>query len=738
MRTGGSTGSPWAVLVAWSAQHSRLVVFAWCAFGVACASSLLGLRIDTSTESFIRRDTLEWQRYRESTELYGSDEFLTVAIIGAEPFSRDALRRVRALSGELEAIPEVRRVDSLATVPLIRRGAEGDLRLDAALASGVPESSADLRSLATDLRRDLLAPGLLFSSSGRDFALNVHFDQSVEEEPARLVDQVEGVASRYGAIVSGVPAFRSAVNRVLRSELATFVPIVAVLLIAVLFGVFGDVRPALLALSPGVTGSLASLGAMAATDTTLALSTMILPCVLVALGCAYSMHPLAAAASVAGPGRVVAMQAVSRAVGLSGVTTALGFAAIGTVRLGMIQDLARFGTLGVLAVTLATLTLVPAIAAGWVPRDRSSRRVQRVADFGGWLGRVVSGRPGWVVLFWLATLVPASIGVSRIAVSTNVAEWFGRGAPIRDNYETIRKELSGITPVNVVIESRDDQPVTRRDALAAMARMKVFLEEQDSVGRAVSVTDPLRQLGRELNGIETVPASPDVAEQYLLMLEGVEQLEQLITPDRLGANIMVQMRGNESTEIAGVGRVADRWWSEHGPEDYRADFTGVMYQVARSADEITTGLVRGFALALLAVGGVLLAVLRNPRHAFVALVPNVVPLCLIFGAMGFLDIPLDAATVVLGSLALGIAVDDTMHVMLGVREADGPAAVEGTLRAVLPALAISSLAVGAGFIVLGASSFVLVGNLGVLTTGFVVLCLVADVTLLPALISWRP
>ena len=122
------------------------------------------LQVDTSTSSFLDRGDPAWARYQESSRIYGGDEIVVVAVAGDEPFDPEVLRSVVELSARFEELPGVRRVDSLATVPLIRATYEGDLELDAALARGVPESEEGWEHLIGWLRRDRIAQRSLFSN----------------------------------------------------------------------------------------------------------------------------------------------------------------------------------------------------------------------------------------------------------------------------------------------------------------------------------------------------------------------------------------------------------------------------------------------------------------------------------------------------------------------------------------------------------------------------------------------
>ena len=126
--------------------------------------------------------------------------------------------------------------------------------------------------------------------------------------------------------------------------------------------------------------------------------------------------------------------------------------------------------------------------------------------------------------------------------------------------------------------------------------------------------------------------------------------------------------------------------------------------------------MRGLGFALAAISVVLFAIFRWPLLAAVAVVPNVIPLAVVFGSMGLVGVPLDAVTVGLGCMALGIAVDDTIHVVSGYRDGvsaglEPLAAVGRTFKRVLPPLVYTTVAVAGGFAVLGLSEFTVTQNL---------------------------
>lgn len=701
------------------------------------------LRIETTTDSVLNRATPEWALYQRSQALFGGDEFLTVAIEGDTAWDAAALRRVAALTDALEGLPGVRRVDSLASVPVVGTTPDGDLQLDPAL-SDLPADDAALSAAVRErLRVDRIAPASLVSESGRVFALNVLLERGAEDAYAGIFEGIDAALVGSRGWVSGVPTFRLQASETTRAELLFFVPITIALIAVLLFALFRSPRAVVIPLATSGAGTLVLLGLMGSFDTPLTLTTAILPSIILALGCAYVMHLLTAASGLDERGALgEALEGVALPIALSGLTTTIGFVAISLVRIDAIRFVGGYGALGVLAVLVLSLTAAPAALALFpLPPPRPAQRrwvegalCQRLV--------VASARGGrCIILGWTLVLLLLATGLSRMHVETDATSWFPPGHEIRDAYEEIRARLSGISPVNVLIESEGGAPVTEPAALAAIDALTGYLGEQPEVGKALSMADPLRQLHGSFSGdaSQPLPEGRALAEQYLLLLESVEQLEDLVTDDRSAANVLVRADDNGSAHLLGIGAKVDAWWAEHGPPGYRATTTGIMYEFGRATDEVAQGQIRGLLFALLAIAAVLFGIFRRGPLALVALIPNAVPVVMIFGFMGLAGVAVDAGTVLVGSFALGVAVDDTIHVVSAFqgeveRGAGAAEALEAGLRRVLPALLYTTVVVSLGFSVLAASDFSFTRNVGLLTSAVMVICLLADLTLLPALL----
>jgi predicted RND superfamily exporter protein len=351
-------------------------------------------------------------------------------------------------------------------------------------------------------------------------------------------------------------------------------------------------------------------------------------------------------------------------------------------------------------------------------------------------------RPRAILVGWLLAFGIVAIGIGRVRAETDVIVWFPRSDPIRIAYEEIRTRLSGISPMNVVIEAPESRRVTEPEVVAAVDRLTADLESLAEVGRAISIGDPLRQIngGFVDDALDPLPSVGAQIEQYMLLLESKPYIRDLVTADRSAANVIMRVDDNGSTALLDVARSADSFWSEYGIPGFSIRTTGIMYEFARAEDAIVRGQIAGLSIALGAIACILVLIFRAPRVAALALVPNVLPIGMAFGFMGLFAIPLDAGTVIVGSLALGIAVDDTIHLTAGFvrRRAAGESphdAIRSTLRRVLAPLSYTTLVVALGFSVLAVSGFTLTRNLGILTAAVMLLCLVADLLLLPVLLT---
>jgi len=735
----------------------------WLALLVISIPGLLQLSVETSTESVLDKKDPAWAFYQRSQDLFGGDESVVVGLKSSAPFHPDALRAVGELASRFEGAPGVRRVDSISTQPIVLVDSDGTLHLDPASEGFGEDPTLTVDLVGLRALQDRILPRLVLSDTGDVLAVNLLLERNPSTFYEGLLREVKsGMAelapAGHSVWLSGVPVFQYQTSRQTQRELLAFAPLAVLCIGGLIALAFRSFRPAAFLLGSGAVGNALMLSAIGASAIPLSFTMVILPPIVLALAAAYGMHPLTAAAScgASADGRrddnarrqelSESLGGVATPVALSGLTTAIGFLASSVIEIDAVRFVGAFGALGVLAVVALTLTALPACLSLWPlparqPRGFSWLRESMTAR----LTRLATQSRRLTILVWGALAFVAALGLRDVSVDTDATRWFREGTMVRDHYEEIRAQLSGISPMNVVIEVEEASAVgvLAPELLVAIDQLSDYLESLPEVGKSISIADPLRQIHAGFAGAGSrgpgLPGSSALAEQYLLLLESVEQIDDLVTGDRQQANVALRVDNNGSAQLLAVAAAAEAWWREHGPPRTSARATGVMFEFGRAQDAIAWGQATGLAVALACIGVLLFAVFGRVAATAATLAPNLLPLLGIYGFMGFAGIPLDAGTVLVGSLALGIAVDDTVHLAsayYGEVEHSEPAeALRRSIQKVLPALTYTTLIVGLGFFLLAFSQFSFIRNLGVLMAAVMALCFVADIQLLPALMT---
>lgn len=737
---GGAITDRW---IAFGVRRPLRMLALWVLLLLAASGGLAKLRVETSGESILDKTSERWAFYRQSVDLFGNDEVIVAAIEARAPYDPGALALIAEASRTLSASTGVRRVDSISTLPIIEVAADGEVQLEPALDANTQPDARVAIEVRARVSKDRIANRSIVSDDGRVFAINVWPETGIEEHYDQLIERIRGAVAAPGAWVSGVPVFRTETNLRTERELGIFVPATVIVMVVLLFGAFQSARGVVVPLAVSSVSVSLLFGLMGWARVPVSAPTMILPPVLLAIGCAYTMHLLTEANEAQTTELLEhAIRDVSRPIGLSGLTTAIGFASTAIVPIEAVQRVGVLGAAGALIACAATTGFGGAVVSLW-----RNRRVQnpllhwlRERTATSLLDRIRKNT-GPVIATWAIVLLLGVAGALRLKVESDVVVWFPRGNQVRDAYEEIKAHLSGISPLNIVIRARDGSNVTEPEVVQAIDRLSAYLSSLPEVGKVLSVADPLRKLNGGFLGDEAEPLPSDRAtiEQYLLLLESTERLGDVITRDRSAANVLLRVNNNGSRSLLDVAELADAWWRQNGPPSTEARTTGVMFEVARAEDAIALGQIQGLGLDVLTIAAILVLSLRSVRLAVLALVPNVLPIGLMFGLMGTSRIPLDLGTVFVSNLAVGVAVDETIHLISAfarskARGESAEVALRGSMLRVVPALVLTTVVIASGFLVLAGSEFRFTRNLGLLTAGVMVLCVASNATLLPALL----
>jgi predicted RND superfamily exporter protein len=753
------TEHPWVVLAA-----TALVTIAACVPLVALDPLRLAIEIDPSTEPLLPIDDPARESYQRAVKDFGDDEVYVVAMeTESGVFRREALERLRRVNDAIARLPEVRRVQSLADVVAFHWVPEEEWIDVGRFLDEIPEDPARLDALKARALEDPLYRRSLVSADGRTAAINVTFDKMTDREfiDSRLDARIGEVLDAEAAPgvrfhVAGRPHVKDAVYHWMLRDLRLLIPASFALFAVLLFVVFGTRRGVVLPIAMTLLATVWTFGAIAFLGRPLSLLTVLLPPTLITMGTVYGIHALSRyeeeARATADPKEAAlrCLEHLRVPVLVSGFTTIAGWLALMNTNIPAVLEVGAFASLGIAALTLLTLTafhavlaLAPIRAAGTGahgPSERIAERMDRalaaIADF-------TRTRPTPIIAAFALAVAAAASLIPRIEIDTDYLSFFSADAPIRRDFETVDRLLAGAVPLYVTLQGGGTGAFRAPEALRAIERLQTEAEKIPGVSRTHSLADVIRVLNRATEkddpAQERIPdTQPAVAD--LVFLAPKQDISRYANANQSRANVVVRTGAVGTKEVRRVDAALHAAVRAAAlPEGIVAEVTGNPILLAHSADGIASGQPQSVAIATLTCLVIATIGIRSLRIGFVAMTPNVIPVMLFFGMLGAGVAPLSLPTSLIGCVALGITVDDTVHYLARYRDEraagrDPETANRICQRMVGRANVVTSFTLIAGFLVIALSSFATLREFGLLSAATMAMCLAGDLFLLPAIL----
>jgi predicted RND superfamily exporter protein len=750
-------------------RHPRATLAALAAITLLAAVPLvrlsppgLALQIDPSTEPLLPAGDPARAVYEEAVREFGDDEVFVVALETDDVFRRERLALLRRVTDGIAKLPEVRSVQSLADVVAFRWDPELESIDVGRFMDEIPESDAALAKLRARALADPLYRRTLVSDDGRTAAVNVSFRELTDKQflDARLEERIEAIlAPERGPDVrfhvAGRPHLKHAVYHGMLRDLRVLVPAALLVLAGVLFVCFGTRRSVVLPLGVVSVSLLWTYGAIAFLERPLSILTTMLGPMLISVGSVYGVHVVGRyeeeAATAQGPQQaaLATLEHERLPMLVSGATTLIGFGANLITDVPAVFELGAFSLLGVASMTLLSVIGIPPLLA-LMPLRPAGSGTWVAARIGDWLDRrlvalagFVSRHAGALVLGFASLTVVSVLLIPRIVIDTDYLSFFAEDAPVRRDFDAVNRLLSGAIPLFVMLDGGAPGAFREPEALRALERLQHAADAAPHVTRTLSLVDTVKVMNRAIE--EDDPAEeriPDTraAAAELLFLAPKGHLERFANVDHSRTNLWVRTGavGSEAVrevEAALVPALAGAGF----PEGVRGAVTGNALLLARSADGIAESQPQTVGLAALVIFGLVWASLRSLKLGVVAMIPNLVPVIVYFGMLGLGVAPLSLPTSLIGSVALGITIDDTVHTLARYRDErrlglSPEAAVQRTARHVGRAVLITAAMLVLGFSVMGFSEFAKLQEFGWLSAATLTVCLFTDLFLLGALL----
>lgn len=428
---------------------------------------------------------------------------------------------------------------------------------------------------------------------------------------------------------------------------------------------------------------------------------------------------------------------------LTSITTAVGFLTLNFSGSPYFRDFGNLSAFGVMFAMLLTLTLMPTLTLLLVRhshlKNKASHRFEAIPSLViARARRVLTGT--LLVAIALMALIPLN------HVNNDPINFFKQGVPYRNAADFAEKNLPGIKEMQFSIDCGSPSCISDPEYLQKLERFTQWFEQQYGVVHIISYTDVLKRLNRNMHGEDNewyrLPDSRDLAAQYHLLYElslpyGLD-LNNLVNLDKSATRVTVALSKIKTGELITAEENAVAWLEQNAP-DLRARGSSVDMMFAVQNIRDIKGMSLGAIFALIGVTLTILIATRSLRHSVISMVPNAFPAAMGLGIWGVIVGEVNMAVCIVFSITLGLVVDNTVHFISKYRRAltqkkPIEEAIYYAFSTVGPALMITAAVLSVGFGILSLSTFNLNAHMGGLTALTIIIALVFDLLMLPALL----
>ncbi len=742
----------------------------------------LSVKFDFSPRSiFLTRDE-HVEFLAEHREYFGDEDgFVQVLFEADDVFATPALEQLVELTEQLEALDHIDQALSLATMYEIG-GSPGliEVRL---LLEELPADDEEREALRKRAVENRLFVNRFVNPSSTAASIMVLFDEETDEELERrpiLAQMEEILANTEGPATTtlvGVPIVNRAYATLLAEDMGRTLAVSTLLLCIVLFVMF---RNAFSVVLPGLCVGI-SIGWMVAYMVVAGdgfnIINAIVPTLLLVIGVGDAVHFLTTYYQSLGSGadRNGAIREMVSRVGaaclLTSVTAAVGFASLIVARIDIIKDLGRVAAVGLMLSYLVILIVVPAVLAivraptSGISDDPSKGPIGAML---GWLADLTINRKGLVLTFSLGVSALCIAGATKIRTDSFLLEELFPQHPISVAMHHTEDVMTGVMPIEVSIKTGVDGGMYEPDVLRGMVELQEHLEKDPFIGHTFSFADLVMEITNVMEGERVIPDSRKKVAQYVALFEMSEDstiLDSVIDVQRSRGRITASQKDwgtkNFFSWYDGTGECDPRAACQTpmttkieevfgaapaGTPAAEADVrvTGGNLVAANALGKLVADMLNSLGTAFVVICVLMMVLLRSFRVGWLAMIPNVLPLLITIGVMGWTGIPIRTATALIFSVSLGVAANDTVHFTMRFKEElfatkDREEAVRRTMLSTGRAIIFTSVLLVFGFLTMMTTHFVGIFQMGVLGSVTLFAALLGDLLILPVcLIVMRP
>ncbi|HUX97311.1 MAG TPA: MMPL family transporter [Bacteroidales bacterium] len=679
---------------------------------------------------------------------FGGNKTGMVIIQSDNIFTTEVLCHIRQITDTLSETENISSVLSLTNAIDIR--SDGDnLEIGKLIdEETIPETEEELTALKDRVMIIDNYKGSIISKDGTTAIILFSISDKVNmQSVAQLVqDKIESIKLPEKIYFAGSPMLITAISRMIASDLIRLIPVAFLLIIIVLYLGFRSARGVVLPLLTAVLTIIWVIGIMALTGSEMTMVSNNIPIVLLAISTAYTIHVLNRINQVKDDldrAIVSALSYVAIPIILAALTTIGGFFSFlfGSY-LTMIRDFGVFTGLGTFIALLLSIFFIPALISALSWKNKNITPEERDAELTFFskylhipLHKLLFTHAKRVLTIWIVITLISISGIFLIKRNVDVRNYFRKDNPTRIAEEIMADKFGGSKPVFVLFKGDIQSP----EILNKMLETEEYMKKNPGIEKTQSIAGLISDINGAFGQGKKIPDEKDMVEQLWFLLEGNDNMNNLVSEDLDEAVIISWFTLPENKERIEFANYMKDFIDNNSVPGYSIEITGMPFIEVTIDKSLVKSQIGSLIIAVLFVTLIISIILRSFYSGLFAAIPIISTIIILFGIMGFTGIPLNIATVLVASVAMGIGIDYSIHVISHfnshIKEgATISEALDETIAVSGKAILINLVSVSSGFLVLLFSEMVPLQYFGMLITLSMIGAGLSALTLLPVIL----
>lgn len=706
--------------------------------------------------------------YNEFVKKFGEEgNVILMAVQDSSIFSPEKFAAWNELARKISSYPEVTAAIFPGNLPTLQK-LENPSRFE--LLPLVQEDAPD--SLQIEAYKEQIFnrlpfyEGLVYAREGKTLQTAIYLDKEIVNTIARkdfvlndfapLVDAFEE-EHNIDVRVSGMPYIRTMNSNTIIGEIGLFIGGALLVTSLIFFLFFRSLRATLISILTVIIGVMWTFGFLGLFNFEITVLTAVIPPLIIVIGipnCIFLINKYQKEIQIHG-NQAKSLQRVITKVGnatlMTNATTASGFATFMFIESSIMKEFGMVASINIISIFFLSLLIIPILYSFMpVPKERHLEHLNRrwIEGVVNWIEEMVKNRRITIYITALVLMVGGIVGAYKIKVTGSLLEDMPKNTAFFNDILFFEEEFDGVLPLEILIDTKREDGVMKLSTLKRMERLEQAISEEKELSNPLSVVRLAKYAKQAYyNGNPKYYQLPTSQEQAFLMpylknMEGQEGLlNSLVDSTGRYARITTFMKDIGTKEMEKIE--AELWpkIQEIFPEDrYEISMTGKALVFQKGTTYLVRNLFTSLGLTIILIALFMAWMFRSFRMILVSLIPNLLPLLLTGGLMGYLGIPIKPSTILVFSIAFGISVDDTIHFLAKYRQelkANNwkiKRSIYAALRETGVSMFYTSIVLFFGFSVFMISSFGGTVALGGLVSATLLFAMLSNLLLLPSLL----